>query len=75
MSFEQRVTVNVSGGIADVRLNRPDKRNALDGAMFAALVEAGEELKGRNDVRVVVLSGEGSSFCACLLYTSDAADE
>jgi len=70
MSFEQRVTVNVSGGIADVRMNRPDKRNALDGAMFAALVEAGEELKGRNDVRVVVLSGEGSSFCAGLDFGS-----
>ena len=54
MTFEQRVTVNVSGGIADVRMNRPDKRNALDGAMFAALVEAGEELKSRKDVRVVV---------------------
>lgn len=70
MTFEQRVTVNVSGGIADVRMNRPDKRNALDGAMFAALVEAGEELKSRTDVRCVVLSGEGSSFCAGLDFGS-----
>ena len=70
MSSEKRVTISVVGGIADVRLNRPDKRNALDGAMFAGLVEAGDELKARKDVRVVVLSGEGSSFCAGLDFGS-----
>ena len=37
-----RVTVTVTGGVADVRLNRPDKRNALDPAMFEALAAAGE---------------------------------
>lgn len=62
----ERVTITVSEGVADVRMNRPDKRNALDGAMFEALVNAGEQLKARKDVRVVVLSGEGSSFCAGL---------
>ena len=36
------VTVNVDGGIADVRLNRPDKYNALSPAMFEAIVSAGE---------------------------------
>ena len=70
MSSEKRVTISVVGGVADVRLNRPDKRNALDGAMFAGLVEAGDELKARKDVRVVVLSGEGSSFCAGLDFGS-----
>jgi enoyl-CoA hydratase/carnithine racemase len=34
--MSDRVTVTIDGGIADVRLNRPDKRNALDGAMFSA---------------------------------------
>ena len=62
----ERVTIAVSGGVADVRMNRPDKRNALDGAMFEALATVGEQLKARKDVRVVVLSGEGSSFCAGL---------
>lgn len=38
----QRVTVTLTGGVADVRLNRPEKRNALDPAMFEALVVAGE---------------------------------
>ena len=40
-----RVTVTVTDGVADVRLNRPEKRNALDVAMIAALVSTGEELK------------------------------
>lgn len=68
--MSDRVSINVSNGIADVRLNRPDKRNALDGAMFSALVEAGESLKSRNDIRAVVLSGEGASFCAGLDFSS-----
>src|SRR6516164_6613719 len=52
----QRVTVTVTDGIADVRLNRPDKRNALDPAMFRALVTAGERLRSEPGVRAVVLS-------------------
>lgn len=55
--MSERVTVTVDGGVADVRLNRPEKLNALDNAMFRAIVEAGESLKGRSDVRAVVLSG------------------
>jgi enoyl-CoA hydratase/carnithine racemase len=68
-----RVTLAVADGIADVRLNRPDKRNALDPEMFAALVSTGEALKSRDDVRVVVLSGEGASFCAGLDLASMGA--
>ncbi len=70
MSNQERVTITVSDGVADVRMNRPDKRNALDGAMFSALARAGEDLKTRSGVRAVVLSGEGSSFCAGLDFGS-----
>ena len=63
---EQRVTVTITDGVADVRLNRPDKRNALDNAMFAGLITAGERLKSEPGVRAVVLSGEGPDFCAGL---------
>jgi enoyl-CoA hydratase/carnithine racemase len=66
MMTEQRVTVEITDGVADVRLARPDKRNALDGAMFAALVTTGEQLKIAPGVRAVVLSGEGPDFCAGL---------
>jgi enoyl-CoA hydratase/carnithine racemase len=72
--MSDRVTISVDErGIADVRLNRPEKRNALDGAMFAGLRDAGEQLKGMPNVRVVVLSGEGESFCAGLDFASFGA--
>jgi len=67
---EQRVTVTLADGVADVRLNRPAKRNALDPAMFAALVDAGERLRADRSVRAVVLSGEGPDFCAGLDFGS-----
>ncbi|MHC5256492.1 crotonase/enoyl-CoA hydratase family protein [Streptomyces sp. UC4497] len=66
----QRVTVTVTDGVADVRLNRPEKRNALDPAMFEALVATGERLKTEEGVRAVVLSGAGPDFCAGLDFTS-----
>lgn len=63
---EQRVRVTVTEGVADVRLARPEKRNALDPAMFAALVTTGEQLMNEAGVRAVVLSGDGPDFCAGL---------
>ncbi len=65
-----RVLVSVDAGVADVRLNRPDKLNALDAAMFAAVAEAGEALKSDPAVRAVVLSGEGRAFCAGLDFSA-----
>jgi len=69
----QRVTIRISGGVADVRLNRPEKLNALDHSMFEALVAAGERLAGERGVRAVVLSGEGRAFCAGLDFEAFAA--
>lgn len=65
-----RVTVSLIGAVADVRLNRPEKRNALDPAMFEALVVTGERLKSQPGVRAVVLSGAGPDFCAGLDFAS-----
>jgi enoyl-CoA hydratase/carnithine racemase len=69
-AMSDRVSIRIDGGVADVRLNRPDKLNAVDGAMFSGLVEAGESLKGDPSVRVVVLSGEGRGFCSGLDFAS-----
>lgn len=66
----ERVSTTITDGVADVRMTRPDKRNALDNEMFHALVEAGEALKTAKGVRAVVLSGEGASFCAGLDFSS-----
>ncbi len=63
---EPRISVAIAGGVADVRLTRADKMNALDGAMFDALVATGERLKTEAGLRAVVLSGEGRAFCAGL---------
>ena len=70
---EDRVSITITDGIADVRMTRADKRNALDNAMFSALADAGERLKTEPGVRVVVLSGEGSSFCAGLDFATMSA--
>lgn len=68
--MSDRVTCSVVDGVADVRLNRPEKLNALDAAMFAALIDVGEALKADAAVRAVVLSGEGRAFCAGLDFGS-----
>ncbi len=64
--MEKRVEVTISEGVADVRLVRADKMNALDAAMFEALVAASTRLAGEKGLRAVVLSGEGRAFCAGL---------
>jgi enoyl-CoA hydratase/carnithine racemase len=64
--MEDRVAIAIEAGVADVRLVRADKMNALDDAMFSALIAAGERLKTEKGVRAVVLSGEGRAFCAGL---------
>jgi enoyl-CoA hydratase/carnithine racemase len=64
--MEQRIRVTMTGGVADVRLSRPDKMNALDQAMFDALVETGTSLAKLQGLRAVVISGEGRAFCAGL---------
>ncbi|MDB5432871.1 MAG: enoyl-CoA hydratase [Caulobacter sp.] len=63
---EARIEVTHKDGVADVRMVRVDKMNALDDAMFSALIETGEALKADPKVRAVVLSGEGRAFCAGL---------
>ena len=71
---DDRVTLTLDDdGVAQVRLNRPDKLNALDPAMFDAIVAVGEELRTLKGLRAVVLAGEGRAFCAGLDLTSFAA--
>jgi enoyl-CoA hydratase/carnithine racemase len=70
MSGDERVTISIDAGVADVRMNRPDKINALDDRQFAAIVDAGESLKKDAAVRAVVLSGNGRGFCSGLDFGS-----
>lgn len=64
--MDERVKITIDGGVADVRLTRADKMNALDNAMFEALISAGVRLKTEPGLRAVVLSGDGRAFCAGL---------
>lgn len=60
----ERIHIELKEGIADVRMIRTDKMNALDTAMFVALAAAADDLASRGGLRAVVLSGEGRAFCA-----------
>jgi enoyl-CoA hydratase/carnithine racemase len=71
--MKDRVSIELKDGIADVRLIRADKMNALDRAMFEGIIEAGEKLAAMRGLRCVVLSGEGRAFCAGLDMQSFAA--
>ncbi|NCV58284.1 MAG: hypothetical protein EBW47_05755, partial [Betaproteobacteria bacterium] len=61
-----RLRVQINAGVADVLMVRGEKMNALDQAMFDALIETGERLCEHPGLRAVVFSGEGKAFCAGL---------
>ncbi len=69
----QRVTIDMANGVADVRLNRPDKMNGLDEALLEALIAAAQHLSEQPGLRAVVLSGEGGAFCAGIDVAAFAA--
>lgn len=63
----ERIAIDLGDdGVAQVRLIRADKMNALDAEMFSRLIEAGQALHDMKGLRCVVLSGEGRAFCAGL---------
>ena len=66
----ERVRIEVADHVADVRMTRADKHNGIDWRMFVALNEALDWLRAEPGVRVVVLSGDGPSFCAGLDFKS-----
>lgn len=73
--MKDRVSITMlENGIADVRLIRTDKMNALDPAMWSGIAEAIDTLKAMPGLRVVVLSGEGRAFCAGLDLSSLQAE-
>jgi enoyl-CoA hydratase/carnithine racemase len=71
----ERVRIEVAEGVADVRMVRADKHNGLDWRMFVALNEAIDALRTDPELRVVVLSGEGPSFCSGLDIASFSSGE
>jgi enoyl-CoA hydratase/carnithine racemase len=72
MNFHDRVSVTIANHVAHVLLDRADKMNALDDAMFEGIIAAGTYLREAAGVRCAVLSGAGRSFCAGLDMASMA---
>lgn len=58
------VQLHIDGQVATITLNRPEKRNALNDAMLRELLAAVDRVEADADVRVVLLRGEGGSFCS-----------
>lgn len=71
----ERIRVEIQDHVATVTLARPDKHNALDQRMFAAIVGAAENVAGQRGVRAVLLHGEGPSFCSGLDVSSGFSSE
>lgn len=71
--MSELVNISIENHVADVRFNRPEKYNALSFDMIDAMVNAINRLDKEPGVRVVVISGEGKSFCAGLDVENFAA--
>jgi len=68
--MSERVQLHVDDAVATVRMSRPEKRNALDAAMFEALIRTGKQIMADKSIRAVVIHGEGKAFCAGLDFGS-----
>ncbi len=62
--MSELATLDFDGPIATLRLNRPDSRNALSIELIGALRDRVGEVRERSEITVLVLNGEGRSFCA-----------
>ncbi len=61
---ESAVLFNVEGGVATITLNRPDQMNSINGDLSRGLMDALQQVRDRDDIRVAVLTGNGRAFCA-----------
>ncbi|MDZ7746071.1 MAG: enoyl-CoA hydratase-related protein [Halobacteriales archaeon] len=61
---DKAVLVDVTDGVATVTLNRPERRNALSDEVSTGIIDAIDDLEGRDDVRCLVLTGAEGTFCA-----------
>src|SRR5437764_10863551 len=62
--MSEHVRVEKSGGVLAITLARPERRNAITVAMYAALAEAVESAAGDDSVRLITFQGEGQDFAA-----------
>jgi enoyl-CoA hydratase/carnithine racemase len=70
MKIRNRIALTLENQVAQVQLDRPEKRNALDLGMFQAIAEVQGKLAKERDLRAVVLTGSGIDFCSGLDVSS-----
>jgi enoyl-CoA hydratase/carnithine racemase len=63
---EARVTLSIENDVAVVSLNRAEKRNALDMAMFESIDKISRQLRKNRKIRAIIVRGEGVDFCSGL---------
>ncbi len=71
----KRVIIDVENRVATVLLNRPEKHNGLDVAMFFAIDKAIRQLSRNRGLRAIIVAGNGPSFCSGLDFKSAMADK
>lgn len=64
MSQYETIKLEVADGVARLTLNRPDRMNAFTDVMMREMIAAFDETDANDDVRVVIVTGEGRAFCA-----------
>jgi enoyl-CoA hydratase/carnithine racemase len=62
--MSDQIIVSRADGVCEVQLNRPEKRNALTLAMYGSIIDALNEARADDSIRVVLISGAGASFTA-----------
>lgn len=66
------IRYGVADGIATITLNRPEKLNAFTGVMMKELIDAFDQVDADDNVRAVIVTGEGRAFCAGADLTPDS---
>ena len=69
------VLTEIRDGIAEVTLNRPDNRNSMNKEMMNAFQEAIQKLKALHDLRCLIVTGSGKSFCAGADFKSETVSK
>ncbi len=64
--MEQPILYECEGPVAIIRLNRPDRRNAINEALLRGLYDSLEKLTGDDAIKVAVITGVGKAFCSGL---------
>ena len=72
VKMNNALQIHIENHVAHVRLNRPEAHNAIDGAIMNGLLGFAQKMMEPGEVRVIVLSGNGRSFCAGLDMSSFA---